>query len=172
MTEELSIYQCDQIVREIEAIASQHEGEIPEEDLSRLVQAQTTSLAKLTGLCGFIKFIEHRLELCKMEEERIAKIRKTAETRLKSVEKYVLPYVQSYKDREGHSLSVGTFTLSTHSYEHVEIENPDQFAKDHPSLCITHTEIKPDKITVREKLQAGEHITGADLVKTVSLQLR
>jgi hypothetical protein len=172
MNDELSIYQCEHIINQIEAIAAANEGEIPEEKLAELVKAQTTSMTKLNGLVGFMRFIEHRLQACKMEEERIARIRKTATNRLESIERYLLPFVQQYKDEHGHPLSVGTFTLLTRKSESVVIADDAQFSKDRPDLCRTVTTVTPDKIEIRKQLKAGQQITGASLQENVSLQLK
>jgi hypothetical protein len=168
----LSIYDCNAIIQQIDALAEANQGEITDEQLEKLVQAQTTSMVKLAGLCGFIKFIEHRIELCKEEEDRIAKMRKMAERRLKSIGDYLVPFVADYRTREGHPLSVGTFTLSTRKSESVQIADDIQFAKDYPSLCVEKTTLSPNKATIKEAIKAGEIVSGAEIVTHTSLQLK
>ncbi len=161
---ELTIYECDAIIRQTEAIAAQNEGEIPEEQLQALVEAQTTSIAKLGNLCGFMKHLEHGISLCQTEEERIARMRKVAENRLDSIKRYLLPYIQ----QQGRPVSIGTFKLSTRKSTAVMLA--DGF--EHLDYCVTKTVITPDKMKIKKALQDGRDVPGAVLVERLSVQLK
>lgn len=173
MTTELSLYECRDIIEQIEAIAEQNEGEIPEDQLALLVQAQTTELAKLGNLCGFMSFVQSRIDLCKQEESRLAGIRKTAEKRLDSIKRFLVPFVSQYKTEKGHPLSVGTWTLSTRKSESVEIDdvhfNSDENRK---HWCAEKVTYNPDKAKIKQALKSGQEIAGARIAENESLQIR
>lgn len=173
MTTDLSIYQCDEIVKQIEAIAAANEGEIPEDQLALLVQAQTTEMTKLGGLCGFIKYVEHRIDACKQEETRIAAIRKTAEKRLAAIEAYLVPFVSQYRAEKGRPLDVGTFTLSTRKSESVEIDDVNFNSEENrKNWCTEKVSYTPKKTEIKQALKAGQEIHGAKIANHENLQIR
>ena len=161
----LSIYECSQIINEIETLAYVNGGEIPEVAIQELVEAQTTSIVKLKGLCGFMKHLEHGISLCKQEEERIAKMRKVAANRLESVKGYLLPYLVA----KGKPVDVGTFKLSTRKSTRVEISEPFLIRE----YCrVIPESLAPDKAKIKEALQRGEQVQGAAIVEGRSVQLK
>ena len=60
-----SLYQCQDIINQIEA------EEVSEEQLKTVVELHTESLDKLKSLCGFIRYLEHGIQACKAEKDRI-----------------------------------------------------------------------------------------------------
>jgi len=173
-TSNLALYECSEIIAAIEARAEQAGGEISDEDLQALVVAQTTSMVKLEKLCGFVKFVEHTIDLCKQEETRLVAKRKTAERRLESIKKFLVPFVSQYRREKGHPVTVGTFTLSTRRSESVEIDEL-AFATDENRAhwCTEKVTYQPDKKRIKEELQNPlATITGASLVEKESLQIR
>ena len=169
----LSIYECSQIINEIETIAYLNDGEIPEEAIQELVEAQTTSIVKLKGLCGFMKHLEHGIALCEQEEERIAKMRKVAANRLESVKGYLLPYLVA----KGKPVDVGTFKLSTRKSEAVAV-NDEYFAswlnetQDKNYIREIPARWEVDKAAVKAALKEGKEIQGCTIEKRVSVQLK
>ncbi len=159
----LTIYNCQEIIRRIDTIAEQNDGILTDEQLQELVLAQTTSLAKLGSLCGFMKFLEHGIDACKKEEERIAAMHRAASNRLASVKKFLLPHVL-----EKGKITVDTFRLSTRKSTSVELA--DGF--NNMEYCNEIVTIKPDKKKIKEALQDGRDVRGAVLSTTQHLQLK
>lgn len=174
MTTDLTIYECADIMREVEDLAAQNGGEVPDDQLERLVQAQTTSMVKLGNLCGFLKFVEHTIDLCKQEEQRLADKRKHAEKRLESIEKFLVPFVARYREEKGHPLTVGTFTLSTRHSKTVEIDELAFFTPENKQRwCTEKVSYQPDKKLIKAELENPlATIPGARLVEKESLQVK
>jgi len=164
MATQMTLYDCDRILSEIDAIAAENDGEISEEQMKALVEAQTTSIAKLGKLCGFMKYLEHGIDACKKEEERIARMRKVAANRLKSVKQYLLPYLMEHG-----KTTVDTFTLSTRKSTAVVVSEPfveKEWCREIPARW------EPDKNKIKAALKDGAEIQGAGLEERVSVQLK
>jgi len=169
MSNELTLYECSHIIDEIENIAALNEGEIPEDAIQKLVEAQTTSIVKLKGLCGFMKHLEHGMALCKQEEERIAKMRKVASNRLESIKGYLLPYLVA----QGRPVDVGTFKLSTRKSEAVGVDM-DYFEPEKSEGYCRYIPEKwePDKALIKAALKEGKQIQGCSIEKRVGVVLK
>ncbi len=164
---ELSIYECTAIIEQCDKLASENDGELPEEMLQALVLAQTKSIEKLGKMCGFMKYLEHGIDACKKEEERIAKMRKVAQNRLKSIKKYLTPYVSE----KGKPITVGTFKLSIRKSQSVVVS--DDFAGEaNRQWCKKEIQYTPDKVNMKIFLKTGADIPGAELVTNQNLQLK
>lgn len=163
----LTIYECSAIIEQCDKLALENDGEIPDDMLEALVLAQTTSIEKLGKMCGFMKYIEHGIDACKKEEERIAKMRKVAQNRLKSIKKYLTPYVSE----QGKPITVGTFKLSIRKSQSVMVS--DDFAGEaNREWCNKKITYAPDKNNIKMFLKTGAMIPGATLINTQNLQLR
>lgn len=173
MNELSNIYECQDLIRQVEELAASNDGEIPEDKLELLIQAQTTSLVKLEGLCNFLSWLNAGIDRCKQEEQRIEAMRKRAERKMDSVKRYLMPYVAQYKAEKGHPLTVGTWTLSTRKSTSVEIDevkfNSDE---NREKWCDEKVTYQPRKNDIKTALQAGTEIVGASLIEKESLQIK
>lgn len=158
----MSLYDCDEIIAEIET-AAEKDGEITDEQLRSIVEAHTQSLVKLKSLCGFIKYLEHGIAACKSEKDRINNIQRKAENRLQSAKAYLVPFVK----KNGRT-TIDTFTLSVRKSQAVEL-SPD-FRN--PYFCEVVKKYTPDKKAIKEALRNDEKIEGATLVTNFNLQLK
>lgn len=164
---DLTIYECTAIIEKCDKLALENDGEIPEAMLEALVVAQTTSIEKLGKMCGFMKYIEHGIDACKKEEERIGKMRRLAVNRLKSIKKYLTPYVAE----KGKPITVGTFKLSVRKSQSVMVS--DDFAGEgNREWCKKEIKYTPDKTNMKIFLKTGAKIPGAELVTKQNLQLK
>jgi hypothetical protein len=154
-----SLYQCQELMNQIET----DDGEISEEQLQAIVQLQTQSMEKLKSLCGFIRYLEHGIDACKAEKERVNRMQKTAENRLTRIKEYLTPFV-----KEQGRINMDTFTLSVRKSVSVELEPGFQ----NPYFCKVVKELIPDKMAIREALKNEEKIDGARLVTAFNLQIK
>ncbi len=164
----MNLYELTQIENQIEQIAILNEGEIPEEELQKLVEAQTQSLIQIENLVHYIKHLEYFQETAKKEEERIKNLRQKAEKRVDSIKKYLTPYIQSKS-----KLDVGTFKLSVRRSESVEVD--EDFVEKSDPEYINYKEIiskTPDKIKIKKALEIGEIVPGARLKENFNLQIK
>jgi hypothetical protein len=155
----LSLYQCQELMNQIET----DDGELSEEQLQTIVQLHTQSIEKLKSMCGYIKYLEHGIEACKAEKERVNRMRKTAENRLVRIKEYLTPFV---KDQG--RVNMDTITLSVRKSVSVELEPGFQ----NPYFCKVVKEFVPDKMAIREALKNEEKIDGAKLIISYNLQIK
>jgi hypothetical protein len=139
------------------------DGDISEEQLQAIVELHTQSMEKLNSLCGFIRYLEHGIEACKAEKDRINRMQKAAENRLARVKQYVTPFVKS----QGR-INLDTITLSVRKSVSVELE-PDF---KNPYFCKVVKELIPDKRAIKEALKNEEKIQGARLITNFNLQIK
>jgi hypothetical protein len=160
-----NIYDVVEIENQIERIAEENQGEIPEDMISALVEAQMKSIVTITGLCKYLKSIDLFSEACKSEENRISDLRKRAEKRKESIVRYITPFVA----RDGR-IDAGTFKLSVRTSESVELD--DDFQDHNPEYTTMKMIKTSDKIAVKTDLKKGKKIYGARLVKHDNLQIK
>lgn len=159
----MNLYEIMSLENEIEHIAEQNEGEIPEELLKELVEKQTESIVQIENLCKFLNHLDNFTDVCKKEENRIKNKRKAAENRIESIKKYLTPYVES----QG-KIEAGLFKLSTRQSESVNI---DESFNDQRFITIVQ-ESKINKNDVKKAIKSGEIIEGARLIKSINLQIK
>lgn len=157
------IYNVIEIERKLDQIARANEGEIPEELLKELVEAETKSIEKVGNICKFIRHLELYVDTCKQEEERIKALRDSANNRIKSIKKYLTPYVLNKGKFE-----VGTFKLSIRKAEKVILTD----GWENNSYGESKTTFHPDKMAIKKAIKAGEHIDGAKLESFDNLRLK
>jgi len=158
-----NIYDVREIENQIERIAEANAGEIPEDMISALVEAQMKSISTITGLCKYLKSIDLFSEACKSEENRIADLRKRAEKRKESIIQYITPYVA----RDGR-IDAGTFKLSIRKSERVEVD--DNF--NHVDYTFIDEILRVDKLKLKKDLKDGLEIKGARLEQHDNLQIK
>jgi hypothetical protein len=139
------------------------DGELSEEQLQTIVQLHTQSIEKLKSMCGYIRYLEHGIEACKAEKERVNRMQKTAENRLDRIKEYLTPFV---KDQG--RVNMDTITLSVRKSVSVELEPGFQ----NPYFCKVVKEFIPDKMAIREALKNEEKIDGAKLITSYNLQIK
>jgi hypothetical protein len=160
---DMSIYDVVEIERAIDIIAEKNDGEIPEELLQQLVEAQTQSIVQIENLCKYIRHLELFQEKCKEEEARIRDKRKAAETRIDNIKKYLTPYILRNK-----SIEAGTFKLSTRKSESVVLAEEFNDAR----FITIVQEKKVNKNEVKKAIKNGEDIKGAFLMPHDNIQIK
>ncbi len=160
---QLSVYDCESIIAEIELKASD-DGEISEEDMQALVETHATSIQKLGKMCGYMKFLEHYMTAADSEIARITATKNKAKRRLESIKGYLAPFVKA----KGKPVTVESFTLSIRKSESVKLV--DGF--DNKLYCNKKETWTPDKKRIKDALKASIDIGGAELIKKDNLQLK
>ncbi len=159
----MNIYDVATLERELEIIAQNNEGEIPEEKFQELIEAQTKSVEQIDKLCQFIRHLETGIDACKAEENRISEMRKRAENRISSIKKYLTPFVHARG-----KITAGTFTLSTRKTETLELEKNFY----HPIFSEKVEVIKNNKAEIKKAIKNGVEITGARIEEHNNLQIK
>lgn len=161
----LSLYDCAEVVNDIEKIAEENDGELSEHQLQKLVEAQTQSIVKLEKLCGAIAHYEQGIDFCKKQEARIKEARQRAEKRIESVKKYLSPFVVS----KGKPIQAGTFTLSTRRSTSTVITGT---ITDPEYLRVVPATTEPDKEKIKEALKSGKEVRNAELQTNFNIQIK
>jgi ABC-type Fe3+-hydroxamate transport system substrate-binding protein len=160
---DLTLYDCDELIKLVEAQAEKNEGELSESDWQLLVDAQTRSIEKLGKLVNYISLLDRFCDTADTEIDRIRQRKQMAKNRLESIKKYLIPYVQ-----EKGRVTIGTYQLSIRNSEGVVLA--DGF--NNPQYCNTITTINPDKQKIKESIKSGIEVQGAVLEKRISLQVK
>jgi hypothetical protein len=161
----INLYEVVTLENQIEHIAEQNDGEIPEELLRQLVEAQTQSLQQVENLVKYIRHLELGISMCKSEEERISTMRKKAEKRIESIKEYLTPYIA----KEG-KIEAGTFKLSVRKSDKVIIDNEGYINSKY--MTIVPESYKPDKNLIKQDLKSGVAINGVHLEIIDNLQIK
>lgn len=164
----MNIYECDAIIKHVDDLACQNEGELTEDQIRELTEAHTGSIEALGKLCGYMKYLEHGITSCKTEEARIKDMRTKADNRIKSIKKYLTPYVQEHGKQD-----IGTFKLSMRKSQSVELDEWFDMDKESnmPYVNIKTTKA-PDKKAIKEALGNGIEIVGAKIKTNQNLQFK
>ena len=159
----MNLYEIAAIEDEIDAIAKANDGEISEEQFQALIEAQTQAPAKIDNLVKYIRHLELGINTCQLEEARIKAMRDRADRRIKSIKKYLTPYVQ----KKG-KVETGTFNLSTRKSESVQLSDDFNDKKYMTEVVI----VKPIKDKIKQALKSGEEIPGASIKTNYNLQVK
>ncbi len=163
---ELSFYGCQELINEIQIEAAKNEGELSDEQITVLIEAQTQVPAKLQSLCNFLKLLEAKDKTCK---DRIKEI-KESQARAKKVSDRMCDFLALWVEQQGKSYHVGEYTLSTRKSTKTIVA--DGF--DDPMFCTieTKTIITPDKKAIKEALLAEEEVSGCELETKLNLTIK
>ena len=160
---DLTLYECDDIIHQIELKAMDNEGELSEEDLQAIVEAQTTSIEKLSKLVNYIHHLTRFSDSCKSEIQRIQERKKVADNRLSSIKDYLLPWAEKNGPKD-----IGTTRISTRKSKGVVLV--DGF--DNPQYCEEVITLKPDKKKIKEDIENGIEVKGAVLEQRLNLSIK
>jgi hypothetical protein len=163
---ELSFFECAELINEIEIKAQDAGGELTDEQVDALVEAQTQVPAKLHKLCNFLKLLEAKEKTCK---DRIDEIKDVA-AHTKSIRERLSSHLAIFVEAQGKSYHVAEYELKTR--RSVSTLVPEGF--DDPMFCTTTTKtiITPDKKAIKEALLDGEKVSGCELIEKVNLTIK
>ena len=162
----LSFFECREIIDKVTAIAAEHDGEVPDEQIDALIEAQTQAPAKLKSMCNFTKLLDNKIDLCKKTKEDINASQKHAE----DINDRIKSRLARWVDSKGKSYHVGEYEMKSRLSTSVKLV--DSF--DNPMFCKRETlvVITPDKKAIKEALLAGEDVPGAELVESYNLTIK
>jgi len=164
MKNDLTLYDCDELIKLVEEQAEKNEGELSESDWQLLVDAQTKSMEKLQGLVYYISKMNRDIDNAEYEIERVKKYKETIINRLESIKRYLLPYVQ-----EKGKITIGTHQLSIRNSKGVVLAE----GFNNRMYCrVIPESLDPDKKKIKESIESGIEVQGAVLEKRVSLQVK
>ena len=162
----LSFFECQEIIDKVTAIAAANDGVISDENIEALVEAQTQAPARLKSMCNFTKLLDSKVDLCKQAKEDINTSQKHAEDIVDRIKSRLAKWV----DGKGKSYHVAEYEMKSRASKSVKLV--DGF--DNAMFCKreTVTVLTPDKKAIKEALQAGEDVPGAELVESYNLTIK
>ena len=168
-----TLYGCQGIVQQLEDEAARNEGVLSEEAIQRIVEAHTTSLAKLESIGSLIQYLDRYINMAQGEIDRINELKRVAKNRLESVKKFVLPFVIDQREKLGRPIEAGAHKFSTRKSTAVVITDPDSFAAGcFPDFSTKTVQYLPDKGKIKELLQSGKTHPGAELSERTILVVK
>ena len=162
----MNIYETLELENEIDLIAKNNDGEIPEDKMESLIVSQTNSLVQLEKLCKYIAYLEYFAESCKQEENRISSARRKAENRVESIKKWITPYVLS----KG-KVSAGTFSLTTRQSKGLIVKDESVIPENYFEHKIIEQKIL-NKSQLKKDIDSGSIIPGAMIEIRENLQIK
>lgn len=162
----LTFFECQEIIDKITAIAVEHDGEIPDEQIDALIEAQTQAPAKLKSMCNFLKLLENKINLCKQTKKDI----NASQQHAADINDRICRRLARWVDSKGKSYHVGEYEMKSRISKSVKLidgfDNP-MFCKQEMVKVVT-----PDKKAIKEALLAGEEVPGAELVESYNLTIK
>lgn len=162
MSDKMTIYECDDLIRQIEARVDEN-GEISNEDMQAIVQAHTQSMQLLGKMANYVKYLEAFELIAKAEVDQLQAKRKSVQRRIESIKEYLKDYLYQHGP-----LTIGVRSLSTRKSKGVVLA--DGF--DNPQYCKTETVIKPDKKLIKQDIERGIEVRGAMLEERINVQIK
>jgi hypothetical protein len=163
MSELMNIYECQDLVEQIEAKAEANDGDVSDEDLEALVKAQTASITQLEKLANYVRYMEGFCSLAKLEADRLTTKRRMVEHRIESVKRFLRPYLQEHGP-----IHVGTHRLSLRKSEGVVLAEGFYNPKYGKSI----TTFTPDKKAIKKSIKDGIEVEGAMLEERLNVQIK
>ena len=162
----LSFFQCQELAREITMLAAENDGELTDEQVNALIEAQTQSPVKLHSLCNFLKLMESNIKICKDRKKEINEVQKYAENIIDRMERRLADFVEA----QGKSYHAGEYLLTTRKSTSVDLVE----GFDNPMFCKVETvrQVTPDKKEIKKALESGEEVPGATLNKKLNLTIK
>ena len=119
---------------------------------------------KIDNCCRVFRTLEAESEVYKQEAERFKGKANTTMNRAERLREYV-----GFCLGQGNKMKTELFTLSWRKSQAVEITNPDLIPEQYKRVT---TISEPNKVVMKQDLQAGAEIPGAALKDNLSLQIK
>lgn len=157
-----SLYEMTQNVMYLQDLLEN--GEIDEQTYRDSVESMCVD-GKLENICKFIKNLEAKATAYKVEEDRMARRRKTIENSVKRLKDSLLNYMVSTNEKK---VDAGLFTLSLGVSKSVNVWDDTRL----PEEYLIPQPPKTDKTAIGKALKDGKVIDGAELVENPYITLR
>lgn len=167
----MNLYECTDIEQEVERIAAENDGEVPEEKMQAMILANTTAITSVEKLCNYIAVLNGQTDVIDNEIKRLQRMKKSNDNRVESIKRYLAPWLS----QKGGKLKVGTWNLGIKKGYAVQLA--DNFKDMVPADMVgrylkieTVCEVK--KREIAEDLKAGKEVPGAVIVISENLTIR
>ena len=159
----MNIYDTQILENQIEEIAKNNDGEIPEDLFEMLVESETKTDQQVENLINYLVELDFYQDNLKVEKQRIDRKMQVAKNKSENIKKYMLDFVES----KGKFQS-GSFTVSTRKSKKVVL-NDDFFNLD---FGTEKTIFSPDKKAIKTAIDNGAEIYGAEIKETKKISIK
>lgn len=135
-------------------------GEIIDEDALDALSIERDK--KIENIACWIKNLKSDADQLKAEKERFAERQRMAENKAESLKRYLLGYLDGQKFKSTKA------SISYRKSESVLIENIDIL----PHWALVFKEPVPDKTEIKNRIKAGEEVSGAVLVQNQNILIK
>ena len=116
---------------ELEKIAAENEGEIPEDKFKALVELQAQVPEKLQNIVKFIRYCESLVDMYKAEKKRIGDKQSVVENTIKRIKQYIKFYMEIKKEKKINAI---TADITLCEKKALEIEKDEAGYEKHDAI--------------------------------------
>ena len=165
---ELKLYELtDELEQAYEMLTSSadEDGVIPDDIIELFNRVSGMFDDKVSGMAQMVKRLLNKAETCKKEEERLAKMRKFFEKKADWLKGYIINNMQAVGKKKVETLQCRLILRHSKAVNLLDMDKlSDKFK-------VTETTVKADKKAIKEAIENGEMVEGAELVENTSLQI-
>lgn len=153
----MNIYKTIELEEEMEQIAFENNGVVPDDLMEELVVRQTGTMESIERMLKYVRHLELFQESAETEVKRITDAKKKAGNIVDNIKKYIKPYVLAHG-----KIDVGTFKLGTRKSESLEIVDEKLVPACFKTIV---QETKVSKMDIRKAIHEGVDVPGVKLVE-------
>lgn len=141
------------------------DGVIPDEVMAAFNKVSGMFDEKVSGIAQMIKRLENKSEFCKKEEERLYKNRKSFDKKIDWLKQYIIDNMRIAGKNKVETLQAKLSLTKSKSVNLLEMDKLDDRFK------VVETNVKADKKAIKEAIENGEIVEGAELVENTNLRI-
>lgn len=145
--------------------SADEDGVIPDDVMEAFNKVSAMFDEKVAGMGQMIKRIESKIDICKKEEERIYKIRKSFEKKIEYLKSYIINNMQAVGKKKVETLQGKLLLTKSKAVNLLDMGMLNEKFK------LSEITIKADKKAIKEAIENGELVEGAELVENTSLRI-
>lgn len=166
----MSLYEIDtriqQIIDNIMDAADSETGEVGEIDLTELHELQEARETKLENIALYIKNLTVEASAIKEEENTLAERRKRLERKSERLKGILIDAMKADGNKK---ISSPRFEASLRNSKSTEITDMEKIPEKYINI---KTERSADKKAIKEAIEAGEEIAGAQVIISTSVTIK
>ena len=152
----------EEAINEINNIAEDNEGDVPESWSSLLDEIQMERDKKLLDVARYLKSLDAKAAAIKAEEKALNERRKSLESASNRMKSYIEQNIT-----KGEKIEDANTSLSWRKSKRVIVDNEDEISE---KYCIVERKIQLTPI--KKDIEAGNEVSGAHIEENLNLQIK
>lgn len=141
------------------------DGVIPDDIKEVFDKVQGLFDEKVVGIALMIKRLENNIDSCRKEEERLKKMRKSLENKIAYLKNYIINNMQAVGKKKIETLQAKVVLAKSKAVNLIDMDLLDNKFK------VEEITVKADKKAIKEAIESGEKVEGAELVENTNLRI-